>query len=54
MEPGQGEINFVNFFRKLRDVRYRGLVELEHNYSDNSAAGERSAYKALCRINAAM
>jgi hydroxypyruvate isomerase len=54
MEPGKGEINFVNFFRKLRAVRYRGLVELEHNYADDSAAGERAAYEALCRINAAM
>ena len=54
LEPGQGEINFVNFFRKLRSVRYRGLVELEHNYSDDSAAGEKAAYEELCRINAAM
>ncbi len=54
LEPGQGEINFVQFFRKLRSVHYRGLVELEHNYSDDSAAGERAAYEALCGINAAM
>ena len=54
MEPGQGEINFVNFFRKLQSVRYRGLVELEHNYADESAAGEKAAYEELCRINAAI
>lgn len=54
LEPGQGEINFVNFFRKLRSARYRGLVELEHNYSDDSAAGESVAYEELCRINAAI
>jgi hydroxypyruvate isomerase len=54
LEPGQGEINFAPFFRKLKSVRYRGLVELEHNYSDDSAAGELAAYEELCRINAAV
>lgn len=54
LEPGQGEINFVNFFRKLRQVRYKGLVELENLYSRPGAAGERLAYEALCGINAAI
>jgi hydroxypyruvate isomerase len=54
MEPGQGEINFVNFFRALRAVKYKGLVELEHLYSQPGAAGERAAYEALCEINAAV
>ena len=51
LEPGQGEINFVQFFRKLRQVGYMGLVELENNFSRPGAEGERLAYEALCQIN---
>jgi hydroxypyruvate isomerase len=37
LEPGQGEINFTSFFRKLKAVKYQGLVELEHSYAEDSA-----------------
>ena len=54
LEPGQGEINFVQFFRKLRQVGYEGLVELENNFSRPGADGERLAYEALSAINSAL
>jgi len=54
LEPGTGEINFVNFFRRLRAVGYKGLVELENLNSRPGAEGERLAYEALSAINAAI
>jgi hydroxypyruvate isomerase len=46
-EPGTGEINFVNLFRRLRALGYAGLVEMEHFYSIPGKAGEEAALQAL-------
>jgi hydroxypyruvate isomerase len=54
LEPGSGEINFPNFLRRLRDSGYRGLVELEHNFSRPGTDGEQAALRALQDINAAI
>jgi hydroxypyruvate isomerase len=50
-EPGTGEINFVNLFRRLRSLGYAGLVEMEHFYSMPGKAGEEAALQALRDIN---
>lgn len=50
-EPGTGEINFVNLFRRLRTLGYAGLVEMEHFYSIPGKAGEEAALQALRDIN---
>lgn len=50
-EPGTGEINFVNLFRRIRALGYRGLVEMEHYYSVPGKAGEEAALQALRDIN---
>ena len=50
-EPGTGEINFVNLFRRLRALGYAGLVEMEHFYSMPGKAGEEAALQALRDIN---
>lgn len=54
LEPGTGEINFVNFFKRLIEHGYSGLVELEHAASKPGAAGEQSALDTLSAINAAI
>jgi len=50
-EPGTGEINFVNLFRRVRELGYAGLVEMEHLYSVPGKAGEEAALQALRDIN---
>lgn len=50
-EPGTGEINFVNLFRRVRALGYAGLVEMEHFYSVPGKAGEEAALRALREIN---
>jgi hydroxypyruvate isomerase len=54
LEPGTGEINFVNLFRRLKAKGYQGLVELEHANSVSGIAGEQSALSVLRSINAAI
>ena len=54
LEPGTGEINFMNFFRHLRNKGYQGLVELEHAVSQPGKAGEQAALAALTAINDAI
>lgn len=54
LEPGSGEINFVNFFRHLRGKGYQGLVELEHAVSGPGREGETAALGALITINDAI
>jgi hydroxypyruvate isomerase len=52
LEPGTGEINFVNLFRHLVAKGYDGLVELEHANSIAGIAGEQSSLEMLRAINA--
>jgi hydroxypyruvate isomerase len=40
-EPGSGELNFENILRAVRDLGYAGLVELEHDWSEPTRAGEQ-------------
>ncbi len=54
LEPGTGEINFINLFCRLRALEYTGLVELEHAVSGDGVAGEDAALAALRAINDAI
>jgi hydroxypyruvate isomerase len=54
LEPGSGEVNFVNLFRHLTRRGWSGLVELEHNLTEPGLAGEQKALEQLRRINAAV
>lgn len=49
VEPGAGELELVSFVRRLLARGYLGLVDLEHGWSDDDAAGLRRlrAFDAL-------
>jgi hydroxypyruvate isomerase len=51
LQPGAGEINFETIFRELYRRRYRGLVELEHNWSEPSRATEQRGIAYLRRLD---
>ena len=42
-EPGTGEINYANIFRKLRDLNYRGNVAMEFIPTGDTVAALRAA-----------
>ena len=51
LEPGAGEINFEAILRELYRRNYRGLVELEHNWSEPSRAAEQRGIAYLRRLD---
>jgi hydroxypyruvate isomerase len=51
LEPGAGEINFESILRELYRRSYRGLVELEHNWSETSRATEQRGIAYLRRLD---
>ena len=53
LEPGSGEINFASVFRALKARGYRGLVELEHGWSEATAACETRGLERLRALDAA-
>lgn len=53
-EPGSGEINFANILKALAAKGYRGLVECEHDWSDESAACEQRGLDNLRALDAAL
>ena len=51
-EPGSGELNFANILRFLHRRRYRGLVELEHDWSTPGRETEQGGIEFLRRLDA--
>lgn len=52
LEPGSGELNFANILRFLHRRQYRGLVELEHDWSELSRDTEQRGIEFLRRLDA--
>ena len=49
-EPGTGEVNFGNVFRRIRELGFTGIVGMEHGASRGGKEGERAvidAYRAV-------
>jgi hydroxypyruvate isomerase len=53
LEPGSGEINFETILHELCRRGYRGLVELEHGWSEPSRRAEQRGIDYLRRLDAA-
>ena len=53
-EMGSGELNWVNILRNIRDLGYRGLIELEHEVSSPGEDGERLVLDRLDLIDRAI
>jgi hydroxypyruvate isomerase len=51
LEPGTGEINFANILRALKERGYKGLVELEHGWSEPTRACEQRGIENLQRMD---
>ena len=51
-EPGSGEINFENILRVVHELRYRGLIEMEHEWSEPGAAAEARSIGYLRALDA--
>ncbi len=52
LEPGSGELNFANILRFLYRRRYRGLVELEHDWSVPGRDTEQRGIESLRQLDA--
>lgn len=51
-EPGSGELNFTNILLAVRDLGYAGLIELEHDWSENTRACEERGLAELRALDA--
>jgi hydroxypyruvate isomerase len=54
LEPETGEINMQSVLRKVRELGYRGLVELEHLWSVPGPEMERRGIDWLRQVDAAL
>jgi len=54
LEPETGEINMQTVLRKVRELGYRGLVELEHLWSTPDAITERRGINWLRQVDASL
>jgi hydroxypyruvate isomerase len=54
LEPGSGELNFANILRFLYRRQYRGLVELEHDWSLPGRNIEQRGIEFLRKLDAGM
>jgi len=45
-EPGTGEINYRNVFKRIHDRGYKGVVGMEHGKAQNTKEGELAVIKA--------
>jgi len=52
-EPGTGEINYPNIFRKLAELKYRGYAAMEFIPSGDTVAKLRAAREMVIRATAA-
>ncbi|MEQ1891238.1 MAG: TIM barrel protein [Planctomycetota bacterium] len=49
-EPGTGEVNYKNVFRRIRELGFNGIVGMEHGAARGGKEGERAvidAYRAV-------
>ncbi len=51
-EPTTGEINYLNVFRRLKDMGYDGIVGMEHGNSKPGREGERAVIDAYRECDA--
>lgn len=51
-EPGTGEINYRNIFRRLKEKGYAGIVGMEHGNSRPGKEGERALIDAYVAADA--
>jgi hydroxypyruvate isomerase len=54
LEPGSGEINFANVLRALRARGFCGLVELEHDWSEETRDCEQRGLERLRALDASL
>ena len=54
LEPETGEINMQSVLRKMRELDYRGLVELEHLWSTPDLEIERRGIEWLRQVDATL
>ena len=54
LEPETGEINMPSILRKVRELGYRGLVELEHLWSTPGSEMERRGIDWLRQVDATL
>jgi hydroxypyruvate isomerase len=54
LEPGTGELNFPNILRATHRLGYRGLVELEHDWSHPGSATEQRGLDYLRAMDAGL
>ena len=54
LEPGTGELNFKNILRAVHRLGYRGLVELEHDWSQPGRATEARGLDYLRALDAGL
>jgi hydroxypyruvate isomerase len=54
LEPEIGEINMQPILRKVRELGYRGLVELEHLWSEPNPETEKRGIDWLRQVNATL
>jgi hydroxypyruvate isomerase len=54
VEMGAGELNFANIFAALQAKKYRGLVELEHQWRRPGRGSEQGGIEYLRRIDQAL
>ena len=52
-EPGTGEINYTNIFRKLAELNYTGMVAMEFHPSGDPVTQLRAAREMALRATAA-
>jgi len=52
LEPGSGELNFANILRHLHRRQYRGLIELEHDWSVPGQEAEQRGIESLRQLDA--
>lgn len=52
LEPGTGELNFMNIMQAVKKRGYTGLVELEHGWSEPTRACEQRGIENLKNMDA--
>lgn len=50
-EPGTGEINYRNVFKRVHERGYKGIVGMEHGKATNSKEGERALIDAYKQVD---
>jgi hydroxypyruvate isomerase len=51
VEPGTGEINYVNILNHIKSKEYKGLIEFEHGSSKFGIEGEKAVIESWTALN---